>query len=275
MIKIGMTTFSEHGDLLNKKNLTLEEYASFFPVIELDTCFYGIRDKAHSQSWVEKTPSHFKFIVKAYKGMTKHRPYSEYYESEKEMFAAFEAFLEPLVQSGKLGSVLFQFPANFTCTTNNVKYLRLLREYYPRIPISIEFRNGTWYHEKMKEAMITFMKTYHYTLVTVDQPQVAHHSVPLDFTVTNEEQAFIRLHGRNKGNWLDDSEEWRSKRNLYCYSERELSEFQQHIQQLQAKEIMVIFNNNSDKDAAPNGMQLKELLGVEYHGLNPNQTSLF
>ena len=275
MIEIGMTTFHEHGSLLNKKNLTLEEYAGFFPIIELDTPFYGIKGPDTSQKWVDKTPKSFKFILKAYKGMTRHRPFNDYYTSELEMFEAYEKFIQPVIDSNKLASILFQFPANFTCNRENVDYLRQIRKYYPNIPISIEFRNSSWYHEKMKSSMMIFMRNYRYTLVMVDQPQVALHSVPFDTTVTNEEFVFVRLHGRNKGNWLDNSEDWRKKRNLYCYSEIELQELAESLRGIKAKEIAVIFNNNSAKDAAPNGQLLKKILGVSYEGLNPNQTSLF
>ncbi|MBO0477383.1 DUF72 domain-containing protein [Vagococcus sp. DIV0080] len=275
MIKIGMTTFDEHGSLLNKNKLTLEEYASFFPIVELDTCFYGIRKASVSQNWVDRTPDTFTFILKAYKGMTRHSSYEEYYTSEKEMFEAYQEFLAPVKTSNKLASILFQFPASFPCNKENVMYLRKIREYYPNDPISIEFRNSSWYHEKMKDSMIRFMKEYRYTLVMVDQPQVALHSVPYDETVTNPDFAFVRLHGRNKGNWLDNSDDWRRKRNLYCYSKGELDELAQSFEQIKAKQVAVIFNNNSAKDAAPNGMLLKKILGVEYEGLNPNQTSLF
>ena len=275
MIQIGMTTFHEHGSLLNKNKLTLEEYAGFFPVIELDTPFYGIKGPESSQKWVEKTPSKFKFILKAYKGMTKHASFEDYYSTEHEMFEAYKRFISPVQETNKLGSILFQFPASFSCNAENVKYLRQIRMYYPDEPISIEFRNSSWYNEKMKASMMTFMADYKFTLVMVDEPQVALHSVPFDSTVTNNEFAFVRLHGRNKGNWLDNSEDWRKKRNLYCYSEKELKELAQTLSKVEAKETVVIFNNNSAKDAAPNGMLLKKILGVSYEGLNPNQTSLF
>lgn len=275
MIKIGMTTFSEHGSLLNKEKLTFEEYASYFPVVELDTCFYGIKPKVTSQNWVEKTPDNFKFILKAYKGMTRHSSYEPYYKTEKEMFDAYQEFLEPVKLAGKLSSILFQFPSSFTCNRENVDYLRMIRNYYPHDPISIEFRNSTWYDEKMKKPMLDFMETYQFSLVMVDEPQVALHSVPFDTAVTNSDFVFVRLHGRNKGNWLDDSGDWRKKRNLYCYSRTELEKLAEQLLKIKAKDVTVIFNNNSALDAAPNGMLLKKILNVEYDGLNPEQTSLF
>ncbi len=54
-----------------------------------------------------------------------------------------------------------------------------------------------------------------------------------------------------------------------------MTELRHTIPLSKAKEIVVIFNNNSDGDAAPNGMLLKKILNVEYEGLNPEQTSLF
>lgn len=275
MIKIGMTTFSEHGSLLNKKKLTVEEYASYFPVVELATCFYGIKTKETSQAWVDKTPANFKFILKAYKGMTRHSSYDKYYQSEKEMFDAYQEFLEPIKSSDKLGSILFQFPSSFTCTKENVNYLRKIREYYQTEPISIEFRDSSWYEDKVKNEMIQFMTHHQFSLVMVDEPQIPRHSVPFDTTVTNDNLVFVRLHGRNKGNWLDNSDDWRSKRNLYCYSESELEKLANELKNIKAKEILVIFNNNSGNDAAPNGMLLKKILDVEFAGLNPAQTSLF
>jgi uncharacterized protein YecE (DUF72 family) len=127
----------------------------------------------------------------------------------------------------------------------------------------------------MKNSMIQFMKNHNFSLVMVDEPQVPRHSVPFCTTVTNDDFVYVRLHGRNKGNWLDDSGDWRKKRNLYCYSQAELEELANELREIKAKEIVVIFNNNSDDDAAPNGMLLKKILDVEFDGLNPEQTSLF
>ncbi len=275
MIQIGMTTFAEHGSLLNKPELTLEEYASYFPIVELDTCFYGIKSAEVSQSWVLRTPDKFKFIVKAYKGMTKHSDWDDYYESELEMFTKYQEFLSPLKESNKLSAILFQFPASFQCTKENVSYLKTIRTYYPNEQIAIEFRNSSWYDENIKESMLRFMRDNHFSLVIVDEPQIPLHSVPFDLSITNTSFVFVRIHGRNKGNWLDNSQNWRKKRNLYCYSKEELSELGKSFAELEADNIAVIFNNNSNRDAAPNGMLLKSILGIEYCGLNPTQTSLF
>lgn len=275
MIKIGLTTFKEHGSLLNKDELTLSEYASFYPIIELNTSFYGIPRTSTSEKWVNETQDGFQFIVKAYKGMTKHADWQEAYESEKEMYRIFSSFLAPLRDNQRLGAILFQFPSYFNCTRENVQYLRKIRAFLPHDMIAIELRNDSWYKEDFREDLFHFMREMAFSLVIVDQPQVPIHSVPFVPVITNESFVYLRLHGRNKGNWRDKSGDWRRKRNLYCYSETELTEFATILNDFPVKDPVIIFNNNSDGDAAPNSQTLKQLLGIDYTGLNPNQLTLF
>ena len=48
--------------------------------------------------------------------------------------------------------------------------------------------------------------------------------------------------------------------------------------QPQPKELCVIFNNNSAKDAAPNALSLQKMMNVEFEGLapkSPEQLDLF
>ena len=54
-------------------------------------------------------------------------------------------------------------------------------------------------------------------------------------------------------------------------------EWAERLKQLQkeAKEVYVLFNNNSGGDAADNAKELLEILGIEYEGLAPKQLGLF
>lgn len=275
MIEIGLTTFKEHGKLLNKSFLTLADYASLFPVVEMNTSFYGIKQPTVSQKWVDETPESFSFSVKAFKVMTKHAKLEEFYQSEEEMDDAFKLFLMPLIQQNRLSTILCQFPSFFICNKQNVEYLRKLRLRFKEFPMAIEFRSGTWYNESVRQDMIEFMKQYHYTLVTVDEPQVAHHSVPFLPKVTTEDYAYLRLHGRNKRYWTEKSGDWRKKRTLYRYSDIELNELAKAIKQIEAEKTVVVFNNNSGGDAGENALTLKNMLAIDYKGLNPTQLNLF
>ena len=40
--------------------------------VEVDTSFYAIPAKEHVRKWCEDTPENFRFVVKAYQGMTGH-----------------------------------------------------------------------------------------------------------------------------------------------------------------------------------------------------------
>jgi Uncharacterized conserved protein len=97
--------------------------------------------------------------------------------------------------------------------------------------------------------------------------------------VTNSDLALYRLHGRNYSGWLNANEDpnWRETRTLYEYNQEELKEIQENIEQLakSAKEVAVIFNNNSGGHAAKNAKELQTLMRLDFEGLNPQQLDLF
>lgn len=71
--------------------------------------------------------------------------------------------------------------------------------------------------------------------------------------------------------------EWRKKRTLYRYSEKELQELAHEVKVVDSKtkEVGVIFNNNSGGDAAENALALQKILNIKPDGLNPTQMDLF
>src|SRR5215217_7657790 len=48
----------------------LRYYASCFPLVEVDSSYYAIPAARVAQLWVERTPAHFTFDIKAYALMT-------------------------------------------------------------------------------------------------------------------------------------------------------------------------------------------------------------
>lgn len=277
MIRVGLTRFDEHVSLTGKNRSTLFEYASYLPLVELDTAFYAIPKKTSVENWISQVPKSFRFILKGYSGLTKQEREPAYYASEEEMAAAFLEAMQPLIEEGRLFCFLLQFPAYFVCNKENVNYLRKLHHLLGEVPITIEFRNESWYEEKMLVPMRKFMEEYHFSLGIIDEPQVPNRSVPLDGFVTNPDFAMMRLHGRNVQGWSEKGEDWRQRRTLYRYNHEELMEIKNLVEQVQGqtKEVAVIFNNNSGGDAADNGLELVKLLGLEYTDLNPKQLDLF
>ncbi|MDA5388165.1 DUF72 domain-containing protein [Loigolactobacillus backii] len=281
VITIGLTTWTEHGSLMGadqSRKLTLPEYSEFLPCVELDTPFYGIPRQSSFAKWAQETPEQFQFIVKANQVMTRHRDYQETgAPSVEAVFQQFKDNSQPLVEAGKLKTILLQFPPYFGVSRENILYLQQVRQFLPDLPLAVEFRNKTWYEEIYLKRTLNLLRQFAYSHVIVDEPQTPAGSVPYYPVATNDDLAVFRLHGRNFSGWANQDRNWRSQRTLYRYRESELQALVPDIQRLAAttKEICVIFNNNSGGDAAGNALTLKKLLGLEFTGLNPQQIDLF
>lgn len=272
MITLGATTWSEHKALIQEERpVTLAEYAAHFPVVEVDTFFYGIPRVSTVQSWQAQVPATFSFVVKAHRLMTGHVQHKASLAEVKETFADFERAIAPLVTKNQLKTILFQFPPYFIPTKKSINYLRQVRVWLKGLPVSLEFRNQAWYQPKTLADLINFCRQEQFTLVAADEPHQTENSVPFRPVVTTPDLMFWRLHGRNQQGWLKKGPNWRKERTLYCYDQAELAQFKQTLLGLEdeVKEICVIFNNNSAGDAVPNALALKELLGLEFKGLGP------
>lgn len=84
MIRLGLTSFSEHDYLTGKKRSTLYEYASHLPLVEMDTAYYGIPPKERVAEWVKAVPENFRFVMKVYSGISCQGEWQTYYASEEE-----------------------------------------------------------------------------------------------------------------------------------------------------------------------------------------------
>ena len=102
MITIGLTGWGDHPTITLENSKKLENYSSYFPVVELDTSFYAIPPQKNISSWIEKTPEAFQFIPKAYKAMTQHKEWIEEFSSVEQMFEIFNKTFEPMVVSNKV-----------------------------------------------------------------------------------------------------------------------------------------------------------------------------
>lgn len=280
-ITIGLTTWTEPPALINNEQrpVTLNEYAQYLPTVEVDTFFYALPQVTTIQNWLAEVPEAFQFIVKAHRGMTLHERGQEKGELEQ-LFNRYRKTVAPLVAAGQLKTVLFQFPPYFDASPQDIEYLRLVRLWMGNLPIAIELRNQTWYRPGTLKSLLAFCRELHFTLVAADEPHGTVTSVPFVLATTNPDLVMMRLHGQNTEGWINQGKSWRKTRTLYKYSPAELQAFCDQINQLtpQPKELCVIFNNNSGKDAAPNALQLQKMLDIHFTGLaprSPEQIDLF
>lgn len=280
-ITMGMTTWTEHPVLIHNEQrpVTLNEYAQHFPTVEVDTFFYALPQMSTIQNWLAAVPEDFTFIIKAHQGMTLHRRHQDKGELAT-LFEQYRRTIAPLVAAGQLKTVLFQFPPYFDASVADIEYLKLVRTWMGQLPVAVELRNSSWYQPGVVDSLISYCRDLKFTLVAADEPHDTVTSVPFKLVTTNPDLVLLRLHGRNKEGWANQDKSWRKTRTLYRYSEKGLAAFAQAIRALNPtpKEICVVFNNNSAKDAAPNALQLQKMMGIHFSGLaprSPEQLDLF
>jgi uncharacterized protein YecE (DUF72 family) len=280
LIYIGLTGWGDHDSLYSNTSQRdkLKEYSAHFPIVEVDSTFYAVQPLRNAEKWVKETPASFRFIVKAYQGMTGHQRGEVPYKSKEEMFKAFLLSIQPFIETNKLAMVLFQFPPWFDCKREHVDYLRWCRAQMWDVPVALEFRHQSWFTPRFYEKTLKFMIEEKWIHSICDEPQAGEGSVPTVLYPTDDKKTLVRLHGRNVYGWNRPNEEnWRAVRYLYRYNEKELAEWVENLRQLQrnTKNLYVLFNNNSGGDAADNAKQLIKMLGIEYNDLAPRQLDLF
>src|SRR5215470_9811474 len=74
-----------------------------------------------AESWVKRTPEDFEFTVKAWQEFTHKKG-----DWTVEQIDEFKEGILPLIESHKLGCILFQFPASFRHTSETVDRLKAL-----------------------------------------------------------------------------------------------------------------------------------------------------
>lgn len=282
MIYVGLTGWGDHDTLytdLKNKSDKLKKYASYFPLVEVDSTYYAVLRQSLIEKWCNETPDSFQFVVKAHSFMTGHGDFRDHYNSIQDLFSAFKDMLVPMIKKGKLAYVLMQFPPWYEVSEKNINYIRLASEMLKPLKVAIEFRHESWYLDEYREQTIEFLHDHALIHTVVDEPQAGIGSVPFVNRISDT-TAFIRLHGRNVHGWTQKdrtSEEWRTVRYLYEYNDEELEWLKRQVQILKykAKDVYIIFNNNSGGHAAGNALELIKKLGIEYQDLAPQQLKLF
>lgn len=252
MIRIGTSGFSYDDwigpvypeDLPPRDHLAF--YAREFSTVELNVTYYRIPGTRTVEGWVQKTPADFLFSVKAYGGLT--------HERQEPEFAPFVASLRPLIEAGKLGCVLAQFPYSFRAVAENRDYLRRLREGLGDLPVVVEFRNAGW----LTESTFDLLRALGLGFCCVDEPRLPGLMRPV--VVATGPVGYVRFHGRNAAKWYNHKEAW--ERYDYTYSTEELREWVPRLRQLDASLplTLVYFNNHFAGQAVRNARDLGPLL---------------
>ncbi|WP_318616855.1 DUF72 domain-containing protein [Sporosarcina sp. YIM B06819] len=283
MIQIGLTGWGDHPTVYDPSSTAKEkllDYSAHFPIVELDATFYAIQPERNIRKWIAETPDNFRFVVKAYQGMTGHNREPLPYASIDEMYQLFRLSVTPLQEAGKLAMILVQFPPWFDCTKDHVDEIQFVCEKLQGFDIAIEFRHQSWYSTDFRQKTLDFLRKLKVIHSVCDEPQAGEGSIPLVASTTRPDKVLVRLHGRNVQGWRNisgDDHAWRKVRYLYNYNEAELQEIQRTVEKLtvETKEVFVIFNNNSGGHAARNAQRFQKMLNINYESLTPKQLNFF
>ena len=264
----------------------LRYYASQFPIVEIDSSYYGIPTEANARLWVERTPPGFVFNIKAYRLFTRHqtplaslakdiraalgpRDKANIYDEDVpddialELWRQFRAVLEVLRAAGKLGAVHFQFAPWVAFHPKSFDYIEHCRAMLAGLPLAIEFRNKTWFEgDKRVARTLAFERDNGLVNVVVDAPQGVGNTIPSVWEVTNPALAVVRLHGRNRETWNKKGLSTSSQRFNYEYDNQELTEVATHVKDLSAnaQRTHVLFNVNYQDQGQRAATMLTRLL---------------
>lgn len=232
----------------------LAYYASRFRTVELDFTYYAMPTTRTMASLSARTPPGFHFCVKANKAMT-HDPQASASDPGS-VFGQFLKALQPMVEEGKLGCILAQFPYSFKPSPESRDYILRLRDYCEGLPVVVEYRNRLW----ARGETIDFLRDNSLGFCCVDEPRLEGLMPPV--AAATSSIGYVRFHGRNAAKWWHH--EHASERYDYLYSQDELMEWVPKIKDISARteKTYVIFNNCHAGKAARNSLDMLQLLGM-------------
>lgn len=268
----------------------LRFYAAEFPMVEVDSSYYGIPSARNSQAWVDRTPADFVFNVKAYRAMTLHQVPTNAMQKDllamlgdkaagkrslfhrdlplevrNEIWRQFLIGVEPLRIAGKLGALHFQLAPWVGSNAGSINYLEEIRERLPGYSVAVEFRNRSWFADPAAtQDTLTILRDLQFTNVICDEPQGFDNSIPSVWDVTTPELAIVRLHGRNVTTWNIKDAKSSADRFNYDYAEDELRGIADEIMRMAARVALIqtILNNNYGDQAIRNSRTIRRILGL-------------
>ena len=212
----------------------LEHYATLFDTVEVNATFYRLPSRDAVANWAAQTPPEFLFAIKASRYLTHIKRLTNLGQGVERFYER----IEPLIEAGKLGAVLWQLPANFNC---DLERLGTALEELPPGRHCFEFRHPSWFNDHVYR----LLRDHAAGLVIGDTPERPFQTYELTADWT-----YLRFHHGTRGR----------KGN---YSTAELAEWSSRIAAWRSQvEVFAYFNNDWSAFAVRNALALKEGLLV-------------
>jgi uncharacterized protein YecE (DUF72 family) len=210
----------------------LEFYAREFPTVEVNSTFYRLASRDAVARWVKQTPEDFVLAPKISRYITHIKRLTDMGQP----VARFYERIEPLVESPKLGPVLWQLPENFH---RDDERLQNALDNLPSGRHAFEFRHTSWFNDEI----YSMLRARDAALVIGDHPErpFQAHELTADFT-------FVRFHYGARGRGGN-------------YSRTELEEWAQRIRRWRREvAVFAYFNNDWNAYAIRNAKDLTAMV---------------
>jgi len=190
----------------------LRYYAKHFDTVEVNATFYRLPTRKAVAGWVEQSPDGFLFAVKASRYLTHVKRLTDLDQGVERFYER----LEPLLETPKMGPVLWQFPETFRRDDER------LADALGKLPLGrhcFEFRHESWFHDDV----YALLREHGAALVIGDHPKR-----PFQERVLTTDWTFVRFHygsrgrngnysGRELATWRRRIAAWRSRADVYAY----------------------------------------------------------
>jgi len=228
--------------------------ANYFDTIEINVSFYRPILANTAAGWLKRVQhnENFRFTAKLWRGFTHDRNATAADEKE------FKEGLAPLLEAGRLGAVLLQFPWSFRNTQENREYIARLRAQFAEYPLVLEVRHASW----SEPGALDMLEQLELGLCNIDQPLFKRSIKPS--AVATSSIGYVRLHGRNYQSWFTENRHV-GERYDYLYSVTELDPWLDRVRAVEhaTTDTYVVTNNHFLGKAVVNALEISSILRGE------------
>lgn len=247
----------------------LEFYAAYFNCVEINSTFYRPASGPTARGWLAKTSADFIFTAKVWQKFTHptelgrdgNFPGARWTAFDKTDVERFSEGVAPLAEAGRLGALLFQYPASFAFEKANVERLESALASFSMAPKVVELRDKSWSDRRDETAAL--LGKFNATWAFIDEPKFP--SSLHQELAAQRDLNYLRLHGRNREKWFRHDSAW--ERYDYLYQPENIHRLAAKLKQLggqaPAAKTYVLFNNHARGQAVANALMLKLALGLD------------
>jgi uncharacterized protein YecE (DUF72 family) len=244
----------------------LEHLASYFDTIEINSSFYGAPRAAAAKQWVQQVVhnANFQFTAKLFHSFTHERKPAPQDEQQ------FKDGIGPIIEAGRLGALLLQFPWSFKNEPENRQHIIDLQKRFREYPLVLEVRHGSW----MEDAVLDLLAELGVSICNIDQPLFKRSVKPT--ALVTAPVGYVRLHGRNYANWFSKKADVRERYD-HLYTPQELDPWIDRTKQIasEADNTYVVTNNHNLGKAPVNGLEIRAVLSGEPVSVPPALLSAY